>query len=251
MFGRDFRQARSRMILAAVLPTYNEAGSLAQVVGDLLRLELPGIEVHLLIVDDDSPDGTGRLADELSRQAPARIDVLHRERKQGLASAYLAGFARVSAAGADLVAQLDADRSHDPMVLAAMVDAIRDADVVIGSRYVDKGGVDAQWAWYRRLLSWVANRAVVPTLLSLPVSDATSGYRLWRSEVLARIAPLVRPRSGGYGFQVETAYVAHRLGYRLREVPIHFRERESGRSKMSLGVKLATVREILAIRRGM
>jgi dolichol-phosphate mannosyltransferase len=237
------------MILLAVLPTYNEVGSLAQVVTDLLRLDLPGIEIRLLIVDDASPDGTGRLADELVRQAPERIGVLHRERKEGLGSAYIAGFARAAAPPIDLVVQMDADRSHDPAVLAAMVEAIRDADLVVGSRYVDGGGVDARWAWYRRLLSWLANRAVVPALLSLPLSDATSGYRLWRSEALARIAPLAHPRSGGYGFQVETAYLAYCLGYRIREVPIYFRERRVGRSKMSLAVKLATVREILAIRR--
>lgn len=236
------------MILVAVLPTYNEVGNLAQLAGDLLRLALPGIEVRLLIVDDASPDGTGRLADELSRQAPARVEVLHRNSKQGLGSAYVAGFARALAAGADLVAQMDADHSHDPTVLGAMVEAIRDADVVIGSRYIPGGGTDADWAWHRKLLSWLANRAVVPALLALPIADATSGYRLWRRDALARIAPSATVRSNGYGFQVEIVYLAHRLGCRIREVPIYFRERESGQSKMSWAVKFTAVREIFALR---
>lgn len=237
------------MILVAVVPTYNEVGHLAQLAGDLLRLDLPGIDVRLLVVDDASPDGTGRLADELAEREPLRIKVMHRASKQGLGSAYVDGCACALAMGADLLAQMDGDRSHDPAALLSMVEVIRDFDVVIGSRYVFGGGVDADWPWHRKLLSWIANRAVVPALLALPVSDATSGYRLWRRDALTRIAPWANVRSSGYGFQVEMAYLAHRHGCRIKEVPIHFREREFGRSKMSFVVKLAAVREILAIHR--
>jgi dolichol-phosphate mannosyltransferase len=236
------------LLLVVVLPTYNEAAGLAQVVGALLSLELPGLEVRLLIVDDDSPDGTGPLADTLSKRASGRISVLHRVGKRGLGSAYVEAFARAIADGADLIAQMDADLSHDPAALATMVTAIGDSDVVIGSRYMRGGGIDTDWNFIRKLLSWLANRAVVPFLLSLPISDATGGYRLWRRDALVRIAPATTVRSSGYGFQVEMACLAHHLGCRIREVPIYFRERELGKSKMSKWVAVAAVREILTIR---
>lgn len=237
------------MILVAVVPTYNEVGNLARLAGELLQLDLPGIEVRLLVVDDASTDGTAQVADELAGREPGRVDVLHRNNKRGLGSAYVDGFARALAGGADLIAQMDADLSHQPSALAAMTEAIRDADLVLGSRYVSGGGVDAQWGWHRKLVSRFANRAVVPALLSLPVADTTSGYRLWRRDTLARIAPSATVRSSGYGFQVEMAYLAHRLGSRITEVPIYFRERESGQSKVSVWVALAALREILSIRR--
>jgi dolichol-phosphate mannosyltransferase len=236
------------MILVAVVPTYNEVGSLAQVAGELLQLSLPDIEVRLLVVDDASTDGTRQLADEMARGMPGRIDVLHRGSKRGLGSAYVDGFARALAAGADLIAQMDADLSHDASVLAAMTEAIRDADLVIASRYARGGGVDTRWAWHRKFVSWLANRAVVPALLSLPVTDATSGYRLWRRDALTRIASAANVRSSGYGFQVEMAYLAHRLGCRIEEVPIYFREREFGKSKLSFLAAIAAVREIFSIR---
>lgn len=237
------------MILVAVVPTYNEVGSLERIAAELLRLDLKGIEIRLLVVDDASTDGTGHVADELARREPRRVDVLHRNSKRGLGTAYIDGFMRALESGADLIAQMDADLSHEPAVLAAMTDAIRDADLVIASRYVNGGGVDENWDWHRKLLSWLANRAVVPTLLSLPLSDATSGYRLWQRAALARIIQPAKVRSNGYGFQVEMAYLAHRLGYRIKEVPILFRERDTGQSKMSISVAFAAVREILSIRR--
>jgi dolichol-phosphate mannosyltransferase len=237
------------MILVAVVPTYNEVGSLAQLAGQLLALELPDVELRVLIVDDASTDGTAQLADDLARQRPGRVEVLHRSSKRGLGSAYVDGFARALAGGAELIAQMDADLSHEPSVLVAMCGAIRDADVVIASRYVRGGGVDEHWGWHRKLVSRLANRTVVPALLSLPVADATGGYRLWRRDTLARISPSVNVRSSGYGFQVEMAYLAHRLGCRIKEVPMYFRERESGQSKMSPSTAFAAVREILWIRR--
>lgn len=236
------------MILTAVVPTYNEVGSLARLAGELLALDLPGIELRLLVVDDASTDGTAQLADELARDNNGRVEVLHRGSKRGLGSAYVDGFARALADGADLVAQMDADLSHEPSALTAMSEAIVDADLVIASRYVRGGGVDVQWGWHRKLLSSLANRTV-PALLALPVADATSGYRLWRRDTLARIAPSVNVRSSGYGFQVEMAYLAHRLGCRIKEVPILFRERDAGQSKMTPSVALAAMWEILSLRR--
>lgn len=237
------------MILVAVVPTLDEAGNLERLADALLALALPDVELRLLIVDDASTDGTAQLADALAARRPQRVAVLHRTDKRGLGSAYIEGFARALADGADLVAQMDADFSHEPAVLAAMVTAIGDAELVIGSRYLPGGGVDTQWAWHRKLLSWLANRVVVPALLHLGVSDATSGYRLWRPAALARIAPSVHVRASSFGFQVEMAWRAYHSGCRIREVPIYFREREAGYSKMSFAVALAAVREILSLAR--
>jgi dolichol-phosphate mannosyltransferase len=237
------------VILLAVVPTHNEVGNLGRLAEEVLRLDIPGVQVKLLVVDDASTDGTARLADELARRSTGRVEVMHRGSKRGLGSAYVDGFARALANGADLIAQMDADLSHEPAVLAAMTAAIANADLVIASRYTRGGGVDARWGWHRKLMSRLANRAVVPALLSLPLTDATSGYRLWRRDTLARIAPSVRVRSSGYGFQVEMAYLAHRLGCAIKEVPIYFRERDAGRSKMSIAEALGAVREILAIPR--
>lgn len=235
------------MRLTAVVPTYNEVDNLAPLVAQLLDLALPDIELTILVVDDASPDGTGRLADRLAAGARGRVAVLHRPGKGGLGSAYTEGFARAIADGADLIAQLDADLSHEPTVLRTMCQAARGADLVVGSRYRAGGGVDRTWSKHRRALSWLANRVVTPLILGLPLTDPTSGYRLWRREALARIAPL-RVRSCGYGFQVEMAYLAHRLGCRLSEVPIYFRDRCRGESKMEWDVKIAAVREIFSIR---
>jgi dolichol-phosphate mannosyltransferase len=237
------------MNLVAVIPTLNEVGSLGRVAAELLRVEIPGVAVRLLVVDDASTDGTAGLADDLSRQMPGRVEVLHRVHKRGLGSAYVDGFGHALANQADLVAQLDADLSHDPAVLVRMTEAIHDADLVMASRYVAGGGVDAQWPWHRKQMSWFANTVVVPALLGLPVRDATSGYRLWRRDVLTRIAPSANVHSSGYGFQVEMAYLAHRLGARITEVPIYFRERDAGQSKMNATEALTAAREIFSIRR--
>jgi dolichol-phosphate mannosyltransferase len=237
------------MILAVVVPTFNEVGSLARLAEQLLSLELAGHELRILIVDDGSTDGTAEVADQLTQTAGGRVAVMQRGYKRGLGSAYIEGFARALSGDADLIAQMDADLSHEPAVLRQMVQHIADADLVLASRYVTGGGVDTQWGWHRKLLSWSANRVFVPALLSLPVTDATSGFRLWRRAALARIASAANARSTGYGFQVEMAYLAHRTGCRIREVPIYFRERDAGQSKMSLAVALGTVREIVAVRR--
>jgi dolichol-phosphate mannosyltransferase len=129
-----------------------------------------------------------------------------------------------------------------------MAEAIREADLVIASRYMPGGGVDARWSWHRKLTSHLANRIIVPALLSLPATDATSGYRLWRRDTLARIVPAAMVRSSGYGFQVEMVYLAHRLGCRIAEVPMYFRERDSGQSKVNISVALIAALEVLSIR---
>lgn len=213
-----------------VMPTYNERENLPPMIEALLALPIPGLRV--LVVDDNSPDGTGQIADELAARFPDRLFVLHRTEKAGLGPAYIAGFKRAMELGADYLIQMDADFSHQPKYLQDLIAvAERGYDVVAGSRFTRGGSVDESWPFYRKLLSWFANRVYVRTLLHIPVSDATGGFRLWRRETLIGI-DLERVRSNGYVFQVEIAYLASRLGYKIAEVPIYFPDRERGDSKM-------------------
>jgi dolichol-phosphate mannosyltransferase len=234
--------------LLVVVPTYNEANTLPRLVASLMALQFEAARLRLMILDDSSPDGTGKIAEGLAETHAGRIETVHRPAKEGLGRAYIDGFTRALAQEPDWIGHMDADLSHDPEVLLQMARAIEDADLVIGSRYVPGGSVDPDWAWRRKALSWTANRIVVRSVLRIPVRDATTGYRLWRREALARVDPKARVKSNGYGFLAEMAYLAHHLGCRIHEVPIHFRERDAGKSKMTLSVQLAAVREIFSIR---
>ncbi len=206
-----------------VLPTFNEAQNIEGVLGRL-RAVLP--DAHLLVVDDSSPDGTGDLA-----AAVEGVEVHRRPTKSGLGSAYLHGFAAALESGADCVVEMDSDFSHDPDQLPSLLAAIEDgADLVIGSRYV-AGGSIPDWSRRRRLLSECGNRYSA-TALGLPVRDATSGFRVYRSELL-RALDLESVRADGYAFQVELVYRAHRAGARIVERPITFVDRQAGTSKMS------------------
>jgi len=217
-----------------VIPTYNEAENLRSIVTELLGLEVAGL--HILIVDDESPDGTGEIADLICMQHRDQVGVLHRSGERGLGRAYLEGFRCALDAGAEFVVQMDADFSHSPQYVPVFLTRIADADVVVGSRYVAGGGLDEQWSWWRRFLSWGANAAYA-RILGMEVRDATGGFKCWRREVLEAI-DLSRVRSGGYVFQVEMAYLAQALGFRVLEIPIHFEDRRVGQSKMSTSVKL-------------
>jgi len=221
------------MPITIVLPTYNEAENLPKLVSALLSLPL---DLSVLVVDDHSPDGTGELADDLSHQHPGRVFVLHRSGKRGLRSAYMEGFQKAFDTGADTVVQMDADFSHDPAVLTEMARRIDSCDVVIGSRYVKGGSLDERWPAWRKLLSAFGN-FYARTILSFPLRDVTTGYRMWRSEVLQNM-PLDRIRSNGYIFLVEMAYVAYLMNYKISEVPIHFADRRWGKSKMSVRIQL-------------
>jgi dolichol-phosphate mannosyltransferase len=186
------------MNVVVVLPTYNEAENLPKLVSALFSLPL---NVNVLVVDDNSPDGTGELADELSRQHPGRVNVLHRAGKLGLRSAYIEGFRKAFDLGADAVVQMDADFSHDPAVLTAMADRISSYDLVIGSRYVRGGSLDENWPAWRKALSAFGN-FYARTILHSPLHDMTTGFRMWRRATLEGM-PLDRIRSNGYIFLVE------------------------------------------------
>jgi dolichol-phosphate mannosyltransferase len=213
-----------------VSPTYNEAENLPLFVEALFAQ--PVENLRLLVVDDNSPDGTGQIAEQLANQWPGRISVLHRPEKSGLGPAYIAGFKQALRMDADVIVQMDADFSHQPVHLPDLVKAIEQSDLVIGSRYVKGGSVDEHWGGYRKLLSWFANRVYTPLILGIPVYDATAGFRAWRRQTLIGV-DLDRVRSNGYVFQVEMAYITIRLGFRVREIPIHFPDRKYGESKMS------------------
>jgi dolichol-phosphate mannosyltransferase len=216
------------------LPTFNEVGNIERVVRDALaQLELlaPG-DHRVLIVDDASPDGTGELADRLAAELPA-VAVLHRRGKQGLGAAYLAGFERALAGGAELVLVMDADYSHDPTHLPAILAAARSSDLVLGSRYVPGGNV-INWPRLRRVLSR-AGSLYARSILGVGIRDLTGGYRCIRREVLERVE-LTTLRSQGYVFNIELTFRALRAGFRVTEVPIHFRDRTVGESKISLAI---------------
>jgi len=219
--------------IVIVLPTYNEAENLPNLVSALFSLPL---DLTLLVVDDNSPDGTGGLAEALSRKHGGKIRVLHRAGKLGLRSAYLEGFQHAFDLGADAVAQMDSDFSHDPAVLPEMVRCIESCDMVIGSRYARGGSLDEHWPLWRKKLSAFGNR-YARAILGLPLNDVTTGYRLWKGASLAAL-PLDRIRSNGYIFLVEMAYLAFLMGYDITEVPIHFADRRWGKSKMSIKIQL-------------
>ncbi len=197
---------------------------------------LPLPELSLLIVDDNSPDGTGKMADDYALQMPGKLEVLHRPGKMGLGSAYIMGFHHCFQRGAEAIGQMDADFSHPLEKIPELAGAIEKCDVVIGSRYVPGGSLDENWPLWRKGLSAWGN-FYARTILNLPIRDCTGGFRLYRRETLAGI-PLERVRSNGYVFQVEMAYLAYRLGFRFREVPIYFADRRWGKSKMNFRIQV-------------
>jgi dolichol-phosphate mannosyltransferase len=228
-----------------ILPTYNEAENVGAIVR-AARAQLRDGD-HILIVDDNSPDGTGALADELAQELDG-VEVLHRPAKQGLGRAYLAGFAHALANGADFVLEMDADFSHDPTDLPRLIDAAdsRGADLVLGSRYVPGGSV-TDWGLLRRLVSrggsWYARR-----ILGVNVRDLTGGFKCFRRQVLETL-DLEHIHADGYGFQIELTYRTIKAGFRVVEIPIVFRDRRVGQSKMTARIALEAVWKVPALRR--
>ena len=233
------------MKLVVVVPTYNEAENVKPMTEALLALGVPDLE--LLIVDDESPDGTGRIAAELAGQRPGQVSVMHRAAPRGLGLAYIDGFRWALDRGADTIVQMDCDFSHSPEYIPQFLEHVKTYDVVVGSRYVRGGRTDERWGWGRWLLSWWANSVYVRLILGCKVKDATAGFKCWRRETLQGI-DLSRIRSQGYVFQVEMAYVAERLGYRVLEIPIYFEDRRIGRSKMTVPVKVEAALRLFDVR---
>jgi dolichol-phosphate mannosyltransferase len=220
--------------LTIVIPTYNEADNLPVLATSLW--DLPGMDISILVVDDASPDGTGEIADQLAHENPSRLDVIHREGKRGLGTAYITGFKQALETGAQAIGQMDADFSHSPEYISEFMRLLPDFDAVIGSRYVSGGRLDERWGAGRVLLSWFGN-FYARTILNLNIRDATGGFRIWKHATLKGM-PLDRIRSNGYVFQVEMAYVAQKLGYELVETPIYFEDRRIGQSKMSFRIQV-------------
>ena len=230
--------------LTIVIPTYNEVENLPGLVSALFTLPLSDVQV--LIVDDNSPDGTGEIADRLAEESGGKLSVIHRSGKLGLGSAYIQGFRRAIDNGAAAVCQMDADFSHPPELLPMMFAELQTCDLAMGSRYISGGGVDRNWPFWRQFLSSFGN-LYSRLILGISVRDVTGGYRLWRSTALQNM-PLERVRSNGYAFQVEMAYLAHRLGYSIREIPFYFADRTRGGSKMSIQIQVEAALRVWQMR---
>lgn len=231
------------MIRTVVIPTYNEKANLPLIAEALLELNLQGL--NILVVDDNSPDGTGKVADQLSEKYPGKVDVLHRPGKQGLGTAYLEGFKVCLNKGADQIIQMDADFSHNPEKVVELVQGLENFDMVLGSRYVSGGSLDRDWGVWRKRLSSFGN-LYARTILGLPILDITGGFRAWRRKTLEEI-PRDRVKSQGYSFQVEMAYITHLSGFKIKEIPIYFAERTRGDSKMSLKIQVEAARRVWSI----
>ena len=224
-----------------VIPTFNERENLPVLVSQLMQLPAVGV----LVVDDGSPDGTGQVADGLAATFPGRVDVLHRTERRGLGSAYIEGMQRALETDTDLVAQMDADLSHDVRYLPALIAATASADLVIGSRYTKGGGV-VDWGFGRRLVSR-GGSIFARIVLGLGPNDLTGGFKAWRSSTLAAV-PFDGVHAGGYVFQIEMTFRASRAGARIREVPITFRDRRVGQSKMSRRIVVEALVVVVQLR---
>ncbi len=222
------------MNLFLIIPTYNESENLPALAEAVFALAIPSLSI--LVVDDNSPDGTGRIADELAARYSGRLFVHHRPGKIGFASAYTSGFRIALDHGADVIGQMDCDFSHPPEKISELLKALDQADIAVGSRYIPGGSLDRDWPIWRKALSRFGNW-YARSILSLPLRDVTGGFRLWKRAVLEAL-PLEEIRSNGYVFQVEMAYVAHRMGFQFGEVPFYFAERRFGSSKMNLRIQL-------------
>lgn len=225
-----------------VIPTYNEKGNIEKLLSQIFNLEIENLNV--LVVDDGSPDGTGKIVENL-RKVYTNLEILHRNKKQGLGMAYIAGFKEALARGADFVLQMDADLSHDPKYIPQLLKAVEHKDLVLGSRYTKGGGV-TNWNLARRLVSRFGN-IYTKVVLGLPYSDLTGGFKCYRASTLKKIISF-EISSLGYSFQIETVYLAHKLKYSIGEIPIIFTERTIGKSKFDLKIIFEGFFKVLGLR---
>lgn len=228
---------------AIIIPTYNERDNIRKLIARLLQHNIE--DLHCVIVDDNSPDGTGAIADELA-ESHSHVHVIHRKKKEGLGKAYIAGFERGFELHADVLFTMDADFSHDPSIIPSFLEAIEDADVVIGSRYVE-GGAIKNWSWIRRFISKMGN-LYARTVLQTGIRDMTTGYRCYRRKVLESI-DLNALSSGGYVVLVELAYKSFLHAFQIKEIPITFTERATGKSKFSMRIFVEAWIQVFRLRR--
>lgn len=226
-----------------IIPTYNEKSNIAEIIEKLFSLKINSLEV--LVVDDNSPDGTAEVVRKLAQKYP--VNLIVRSEKRGLGTAYTAAFKNIlsQSGSSDVVIQMDADLSHDPAVIPVFLNQIKNCDVVLGSRYIKGGGVK-NWNFFRRIVSRWSN-VYARVILGLPYRDLTGGFKCWKREVLEKI-DLDSLSSVGYNFQIETTYKAHRLGYKICEVPITFTERKQGESKFNLGIIVESFIKVLRLK---
>lgn len=233
-------------MIIVVIPTYNEIENLEKLVNQILAIK--GYSINVLVVDDNSPDGTGDLANRLSETHEGYIKVLHRKDKGGLGPAYVAGFKKALENNPDYIIQMDADFSHDPKYLPDLISAVKNSDLTIGSRYVKGGSVAKNWGLCRKLLSWFANSFYCRVILQMGVKDATAGFRAWKASALRQLN-LDNIKSNGYAFQIEMAYATYKKGLTITEVPIYFPDRAKGNSKMHLNIIFEAIVRVWDIRR--
>lgn len=225
-----------------VIPTYNEKENITKLLPKIFELGIEDLKV--LIVDDNSPDGTGQVVEKLKQNNP-RIDILHRPQKLGLGTAYIAGIKKALEQKADYIFEMDADLSHDPKYIPEFLKAISGYDLVLGSRYIKEGGV-SNWNLTRRLISRFGN-VYARLVLGLPFKDLTGGFKCYRREVLEKIG-LHGLSSVGYNFQIETTYKAYRFGFKIKEIPIIFTERVEGQSKFNFKIILESFWKVLELK---
>lgn len=227
--------------ILVITPTYNERENLPELAKQIFDLAIPGLE--LLVVDDNSPDGTGEVADELKALYPAHV--IHRSKKEGLGPAYIEGMRWAIQNGYELIVQMDCDLSHDPKDIPRFIRASENADVVLGSRYVEGGGTE-NWSYLRKLISRFGS-LYARFILRMPYRDLTGGYKCFHVDILKRL--LERNTSSvGYNFQIEMTYYAHRYGAKIVEIPIIFRERTIGKSKFNIGIMIESFLQVIRLR---
>ncbi len=220
--------------MLVVIPTFNEAENIQPMLSALFLLPIE--DLHILVVDDNSPDGTGEIVENLKLEHPTQVDILHRTGKLGLGTAYITGFQYGLANGYEFIGQMDADFSHPPEKLVELVAAVQNGiDLAIGSRYIKGGSLDSGWPIWRKFLSGFGN-FYARSILNLPVKDVTGGFRVWNRKLLERMS-LDKIRSNGYIFQVEMLYVAYKVGCNFKEIPFYFADRKIGKSKMSFKIQ--------------
>ena len=227
--------------IAIIIPTFNEKGNLETLLRAILSLNIKNLEI--LVIDDNSEDGTGKIAENFSKRYPVKL--ISRPRKLGLGTAYVAGFREILKSNPNFIIQMDADLSHDPKAIPEMLEKIKNADAVVGSRYIKNGKIE-NWDWTRKMISRFGN-FYARIVLSLPYKDLTSGYKCWRKKVIENLK-LDALDSIGYNFQIETIFFAHHMGFKIMEIPITFSERKVGASKFNFAIIKEAFLKVLLLR---